>query len=283
MREVGEERPLEGLVMIDALQRLGIDYHFQEEIDVILQKQFIKSTQMVHPQFDHLYEVSTQFRLLRQEGYNVPADVFYNFKDKAGRFKSELSTNMKGLMSLYEATQHRIKGEGILDEAAEFSSQVLRRWMSCLDHHEALLVGDVLKQRYHKCLARFIAKNFLFYNYTTSLNGWIKGLQELAKMDSIIIQSTYQKEILQISHENDAANKAIRMYNRVWCLNKKLVVKGTWEGTKRKRKRNTWNLLSSAQDRRFMNSGRETYELKMKSKELGQGGPLEKATEVDEE
>ena len=77
LREV-EETPLEGLVMIDTLQRLGIDYHFQGEIGALLQKQQRIST-CDYPEHD-LFEVSTRFRLLRQEGHNVPAGkrIFYD-------------------------------------------------------------------------------------------------------------------------------------------------------------------------------------------------------------
>lgn len=70
LREVGED-PFEGLVMIDALQRLGIDYHFEEEIGAVLHSQYVNCSMGLYPQHD-LHEVSTRFRLLRQNGYNVP-------------------------------------------------------------------------------------------------------------------------------------------------------------------------------------------------------------------
>lgn len=61
--------------MIDAVQRLGIDYYFQEEIGAILQKQFMM--------FNHnrdcnycLHEVVLRFRLLRQEGYFASAGEY---------------------------------------------------------------------------------------------------------------------------------------------------------------------------------------------------------------
>jgi len=61
----------EGLVMIDALQRLGIDYHFQNEIEAVLQSQYMNPGSFSHPE-GNLYDVSTRFRLLRQEGFYVP-------------------------------------------------------------------------------------------------------------------------------------------------------------------------------------------------------------------
>ena len=68
LRTVAELDALEGLNMIDAVQRLGIDYHFQQEIDQILHKQM--ST--VVSASDDLHEVALRFRLLRQQGYFVP-------------------------------------------------------------------------------------------------------------------------------------------------------------------------------------------------------------------
>ncbi|GFS29467.1 terpene synthase 14 [Actinidia rufa] len=169
LREV-EENPLEGLI--------------------------ISSTPDGYPEHD-LYEVSTLFRFLRQEGHNVTADVFNNFKDKEGRFRSELSTDIRGLMSLYEASQLRIEGEDILDQAADFSSQLLGRWTTDPNHHEARLVSNTLTHPYHKSLATFMAKSFL--HDCKGQNGWVDNLQELAKMDLTMVQSIHQKEVLQVS------------------------------------------------------------------------------------
>ena len=64
--------------MVDAILRLGIEYHFQEEIETILKRQYmIFSAQAGH---DHdLYEAALRFRLLRQDGYHVSAgkNIFF--------------------------------------------------------------------------------------------------------------------------------------------------------------------------------------------------------------
>ena len=64
------EDPFEGLNMVDAILRLGIEYHFHEEIETILKRQYMIFSG--HAGHDHdLYEAALHFRLLRQVGYHV--------------------------------------------------------------------------------------------------------------------------------------------------------------------------------------------------------------------
>lgn len=56
--------------MVDTLQRLGIDYYFQEEIEAFLKRQYMIFSAPGNHQHD-VYEVALRFRLLRQEGYQV--------------------------------------------------------------------------------------------------------------------------------------------------------------------------------------------------------------------
>uniref|UniRef100_A0A5B7BT67 Putative (3S)-linalool/(E)-nerolidol synthase n=1 Tax=Davidia involucrata TaxID=16924 RepID=A0A5B7BT67_DAVIN len=196
--KVGED-PLQGLIMIDAIQRLGIDYYFQNEIEAVLHRQYMATDTHHVDNFNNLYEASLRFRLLRQQGYNVPADVFNNFKGKKGMFKEKLSKDIKGLMGLYEASHLSVEGEAILDEAADFSRQLLNAGMTHLnrDHHQARIVGSTLGHPYHKSLARFTANSFL--RDFKGTNGWENVLQQLANLDLNLVQSIHQKEMLQIS------------------------------------------------------------------------------------
>ena len=70
LNNTGRKDPLEGLVMIDTLQRLSIDYHFREEIESFLKAQYMNFRSPNHPPLD-VFGVALCFRLLRQEGYNV--------------------------------------------------------------------------------------------------------------------------------------------------------------------------------------------------------------------
>lgn len=62
----GTHDPMAEMKLIDAVQRLGISYHFQDEINASLQK--LKSTEFDNESF---YQIALQFWLLRQERYYV--------------------------------------------------------------------------------------------------------------------------------------------------------------------------------------------------------------------
>ena len=57
------------LGLIDALQRLGVAYHFEREIQEALEHIYTTFNDKID--VDDLYKVSLSFRLLRQEGFKV--------------------------------------------------------------------------------------------------------------------------------------------------------------------------------------------------------------------
>lgn len=65
LRSISE--PLEALKLIDTIQRLGIAYHFEDEIKVILSGLSSKG------QYDHedLLTAGLRFRLLRHNGHKI--------------------------------------------------------------------------------------------------------------------------------------------------------------------------------------------------------------------
>nr|QWQ79564.1 TPS6 [Juglans sigillata] len=66
------EKPSQKLNLVDAIQRLGVSYHFDNEIQAIMQ-QLQKTHESDDPEYyDDLYTVALLFRLLRQNGYYVP-------------------------------------------------------------------------------------------------------------------------------------------------------------------------------------------------------------------
>ena len=58
----------QSLDLIDAIQRLGVAYHFETEIEEALQHIYNNRIDM---EDEDLYNTALGFRLLRQHGYNV--------------------------------------------------------------------------------------------------------------------------------------------------------------------------------------------------------------------
>ncbi|KAL6333148.1 hypothetical protein AAG906_028331 [Vitis piasezkii] len=185
LKEVGEDT-LEALLMID---RLHTKFNTLSDCH------------------NNLYELALGFRLLRQESYYVSAVSYLTAivyeqmsltisrtQRKASR---KLSEDIKGLMGLYEASQLCIKGEDILEEIGNFSSQLLNAWNTHNDHSQARIVRNTLGHPHHKSLARFMAKSFLSDFQGT--DGWVNVFRELAKMDFNVVKSIHQKEMLQVS------------------------------------------------------------------------------------
>ena len=63
------ENPLDQLELVDTLQRLGLAYHFDAEINQTLLNVYNTSDDKWKK--GNLYATSLQFRLFRQHGYDV--------------------------------------------------------------------------------------------------------------------------------------------------------------------------------------------------------------------
>lgn len=61
--------PLDQLQLIDTLQRLGLAYHFEDEIKSILMSIYSHNNTGMR---EDLYATALEFRLLRQHGYKIP-------------------------------------------------------------------------------------------------------------------------------------------------------------------------------------------------------------------
>ncbi|XP_047150183.1 probable terpene synthase 3 [Vigna umbellata] len=66
------------LILIDSVQRLGVSYHFEHEIDDALCKIYDISTKDndIIAHCDDLYHTALLFRLLRQQGYRISSSRF---------------------------------------------------------------------------------------------------------------------------------------------------------------------------------------------------------------
>ncbi|KAK9222103.1 hypothetical protein WN944_010535 [Citrus x changshan-huyou] len=188
------------LELIDAIQRLGVSYHFESEIDEILGKMHkaYRDGDLWDNENDKLYYISLQFRLFRQNGYRISADVFNTFKGSDGKFKASLAKDVRGMLSLYEATHLRVHEENILDEALAFTNSHLE---SIATHQIrsplAEQVKHALVQPIHKGLQRLEARQYIpIYQEESSHN---EALLTFAKLDFNKLQKLHQKELGDIS------------------------------------------------------------------------------------
>ncbi|KAK9225677.1 hypothetical protein WN943_010721 [Citrus x changshan-huyou] len=188
------------LELIDAIQRLGVSYHFESEIDEILGKmhEAYRECDLWDNENDKLYYISLQFRLFRQNGYRISSDVFNTFKGSDGKFKASLAKDVRGMLSLYEATHLRVHEENILDEALAFTTSHLE---SIATHQIrsplAEQVKHALVQPIHKGLQRLEAREYIpIYHEEPSHN---EALLTFAKLDFNKLQKLHQKELGDIS------------------------------------------------------------------------------------
>ena len=68
------------LELIDAIQRLGVSYHFESEIDEILGKmhEAYRDCDLWDNENDKLYYISLQFGLFRQNGYRISSGMYFS-------------------------------------------------------------------------------------------------------------------------------------------------------------------------------------------------------------
>ncbi|KAL6126083.1 hypothetical protein ACLB2K_074134 [Fragaria x ananassa] len=191
------------LSLIDDIQRLGVSYHFENEICEILQQIYDNdhvSYDDLHQNNSDLHAVSLRFRLLRQQGYNASCvKYFSNLKDNDGKFKESLVDDTKGLLGLYEATHLRIHGDDILDEALTFTTTHLesatRRGLSSPLSKQ---VTHALNQPFWKGMPRIEARHYIS-TYQEDKYSHNETLLNFARLDFNLLQQLHQKKLCELT------------------------------------------------------------------------------------
>ncbi|KAE8651968.1 hypothetical protein Csa_006533 [Cucumis sativus] len=157
--------PLKQLELIDMLQRLGISYHFENEIKNVLKTIYDKSYEQEHWKNNNLYATSLEFRLLRQHGFNLSQASFLS-----------------------------IEGENILETAKHFTVEYLEKYMkSSKDENEVAIVRHALELPLHWRMPRLDTRWFIdIYERKVDMN---PILLEFAKLDFNRVQSIHQQDL----------------------------------------------------------------------------------------
>ncbi|GER29984.1 terpene synthase, partial [Striga asiatica] len=155
----------ERLALIDTLERLGVGYHFEQEIE------------------EQLDDIMNKFNS-SNEDYDLctTAHVFDKFVEKDNnKIKETLGNDGKGLLSLYEAAHLRIRGEEILDEVVSFTVRHLKHMVQSLKPELQAQVKTALERPLQRGISRMEVRHYISsYEKDDSRN---EQLLKLAKLD----------------------------------------------------------------------------------------------------
>nr|BAS30551.1 isoprene synthase [Ficus virgata] len=187
------------LELIDDIQRLGLGYRFEEEIREALER--ISSLEGFNSGIEKsLHATALGFRLLRQHGFNyVSQDISKIIKDQNGSFKESLSKDVKGMLSLYEASHLAFQGESPWGEAREFTRTHLNDLIRSgdLSKDVAEEIRHALELPLHQRMNRLEARRYIEgYAKRSDAN---RVLLEFAKWDFNMVQSTLQNDLKDLS------------------------------------------------------------------------------------
>ncbi|XP_049386939.1 sesquiterpene synthase 14b-like [Solanum stenotomum] len=213
------------LVLIDTIQRLGVAYHFENEIKTSIHNIFDGSKQNKNEDNDDdLCVVALRFRLVRRQRHYMSSDVFKKFTSDDGKFKETLTKDVPGLLSLYEAAHLRVHGEEILEEALTFTITHLKSMGPKLDNSLKAQVSEALIQPIHTNVPRVVARKYIPIYETIESHDDL--LLKFAKLDFHILQKMHQSELSDLTrwwkdfyHENKypyARDKLVECY--FWAM-----------------------------------------------------------------
>ncbi|KAH9744557.1 Beta-myrcene/(E)-beta-ocimene synthase 2 [Citrus sinensis] len=197
------------LELIDDVQRLGLGYRFENEIKRALHR--ILSWQgydHVNPEKD-LHVTALRFRLLRQHGFDISQgnNLQYCFEVQRslrhswtlkpeGNFTETVHKDVKGVLSLNEASYLAFEGEDILNEALTFSRTHLNQLKTKLNPYMSELVSHSLELPRHYRMRRLEVR---WYTEAYRKKDANCMLLEFAKLDFNRVQSSYQEEIKNLT------------------------------------------------------------------------------------
>ncbi|KAI7725736.1 hypothetical protein M8C21_026614, partial [Ambrosia artemisiifolia] len=207
----------EKLSLIYSIYHLGLTYLFSKDINDQLDKLFNQLNLQSYWEAD-LHTISIHFQVFRNFGYRFSCDVFNKFKDcSLNEFKEDITTDVRGMISFYEAAQLRIRGESILEEAANFTLTRLKTIEKTLQPGTlARQVKRVLEGPFNRGHPMIEAREYLI-NFEEEISRY-DSLLTLAKVHFNYLQLLQKEELGTISNwwkESDIQVKMPYVRDRV--------------------------------------------------------------------
>ncbi|RVW72527.1 Isoprene synthase, chloroplastic [Vitis vinifera] len=175
--------PLALLELVDDIQNLGLGYRFEKDIKRSLQRRILEVSNVTFEK--SLHAAALSFRILRQHGY------------ENGNFQAELCKDVKGMLSLYEASYHAFEEENLLQEAKAFTRTHLKNLDANIDKSIQELVNHAMELPSHHRMLRLEAR-WRIEEYKRR-EGADDVLLELAILDFNMVQSSLQRELQDMS------------------------------------------------------------------------------------
>lgn len=123
-------------------------------------------------------------------------DVFDKFMNNKGEFKESLREDVRGMLSLYEASYLGAKGEDKLLKAMEFTRSHLKQSLPSLPPQFQTHIAKSLELPRHLRMATLEARNYID-EYSQESNHTL-ALLELAELEFSELQSLHRKELAEI-------------------------------------------------------------------------------------
>uniref|UniRef100_A0A8I6YYP9 Terpene synthase n=1 Tax=Hordeum vulgare subsp. vulgare TaxID=112509 RepID=A0A8I6YYP9_HORVV len=176
--------------LIDTLERIGVAYHYHEDINEILRDMHSDE----QGTGDDLHMTAMRFYLLRKHGYHISPNVFRKFRDDQGNFVSD---DLDSLLALYNAAYLRDRGEELLDDAIVFTKSHLLCMLEHLDSQLAEEVECTLETPHFRRVERVETRRYIpVYEMKATRN---EHILEFAKLDFNILQTLYCKELKDLT------------------------------------------------------------------------------------
>ncbi|KAH0467957.1 hypothetical protein IEQ34_002990 [Dendrobium chrysotoxum] len=202
-RLIKEKSFADQLELFDSLQKLGVAYHFEEDIKYLLNlMKYLE--EKVRMEFNgDVYVMALYFRLSRQHGFEISKDLLVkSYKYESGCFKPSVYDNIKGMLSLYEASFLAMDGEDEIDDAMEFALKHLNDFMRSNSSINPLLAQHIamaLELPLHHRIPKFQAQMFIEHSRHIKEINVDSIVLELGQLDFNMTQSIYKRELKEIS------------------------------------------------------------------------------------